>query len=295
MAKIGIDLGGTSIKIARVEEDQILTEMCIDTPQTGPEDVLSAAAQAVLQLDPSPSAVGLAIPGEVNAQGLCYRLPNIAGFENVNIAGIMTPRLNCPVSVENDGNAAAHGEALYGLGKKYKSFAMITLGTGIGGGIVIDGKVRAGAYGFAAELGHIPVDNRDDAYGCGCGQKGCVESYAGTHGVLRKFREMGGTANDIRTVSEAVRNGDAAGIAAFDMMAGSLARCVTILQNILDLDAIVFTGGISLSFDLIEPRVRSIMQPLAFSEPLASVPLLVSKLGARAGAIGSAHLDRLSR
>lgn len=293
MAKIGIDLGGTAIKIARVEGERILAETSVQTPQSGPTDVLTAAADAVLRLDPSPSAVGLAIPGEVDATGVCYRLPNIAGFENVNVAGIMAPLVKCPVSVENDGNAAAHGEALYGLGRKYKSFAMITLGTGIGGGLVLDGKVRTGAYGFAAELGHIPVDNRANAYECGCGQTGCVESYAGTHGILRKFREMGGAADDIRTVSEAVRNNDPAGIAAFDMMARSLARCVTIIQNILDLDAIVFTGGISRSFDLIEPRVRDLMAPIAFSTPLANIPLLVSELGARAGAIGSAHLDRL--
>lgn len=295
MAKIGIDLGGTAIKVARVEEDQILSQLSVQTPTGGAEAVLSAAAAAVRELDPEPQAVGLAIPGEVNAQGVCYRLPNIPGFEQVHIAGVLEAELGCSVTVDNDGNAAAHGEALYGAGREYKSFAMFTLGTGIGGGLVLDGKMRTGSYGFAAEIGHLPVDNRADAWLCGCGQTGCIESYAGTNGLLRKFRELGGRAEEVIDIADAARKGEAAGIQAFEMMSHALARGITIIQNILDLDAIVFTGGVSQSFDLIEGAMRSEMKRLAFSEPTGNVPLVVSELGARAGAIGAAHLDRLGK
>jgi glucokinase len=246
-------------------------------------------------LDRNPESVGLVIPGEVNSQGICYRLTNIAGFENVNIASILSPLLDCPVVVENDGNAAALGEALYGRGQHHKSFAMLTLGTGIGGGIVIDGRVRTGAYGFAAETGHVPVDNRDDAWTCGCGQKGCVEAYAGTFGLLRKFRELGGVATEVRTIAESARNGERAGVATFEMMSSALARCVLAIQHLLDLDAIVFSGGISQSFDLIEPNLRAEVRRQAFSKPLGEVPLLVSELGPRAGVIGSANLHLLDR
>lgn len=291
MARIGIDLGGTSIKIARVEGETILAETEVETPPGGgAEAVLRRAAEGVLALDREPESVGLVIPGEVNTEGVCYRLTNIRGFENVNIARLLSPMLNCPVVVENDGNAAALGEALYGLGKRYRSFAMLTLGTGIGGGIVLDGKVRTGAYGFAAETGHIPVDSSENAWTCGCGQKGCVESYAGTFGLLRKFRELGGNASDIRTVAESARRGEAAGLQTFEMMSWALARCVLAIQHLLDLDAIIFTGGISRSFDLIEPKLRAEVRRQAFSKPLGEVPLLVSELGARAGVIGSANL-----
>ncbi|MEN9579682.1 MAG: hypothetical protein RJA70_2691 [Pseudomonadota bacterium] len=294
MARIGIDLGGTRIKIARVDGEHILAETSVETPPGGGADaVLSAAAECVRELDPNPESVGLVIPGEVNAQGVCYRLTNIRGFDNVNIAEVLAPKLGCPVIVENDGNAAALGEALYGHGQRYKSFAMLTLGTGIGGGIVLDGQVRTGSYGFAAETGHIPVDSSAEAWACGCGQKGCVESYAGSFGLLRKFRELGGTATEIRTIAESARNGEAAGLQTFEMMSWALARCVLAVQHLLDLDAIVFTGGISQSFDLIEPRLRSEVVRQAFSKPLGEVPLLVSELGARAGVIGSANLHRL--
>jgi glucokinase len=293
MAKVGIDLGGTRIKAALVEGDQILKELSVETPSGGPDAVLRAVASLVTSLDPRPAAVGFAIPGEVDAQGNCYRLPNIPGFENVNIESHLRPLLGCPIAVENDGNAAAHGEALYGLGLRYRSFAVITLGTGIGGGLVLDGRVRTGAFGFAAEIGHIPVDSSENAWSCGCGQRGCVESYAGTLGLLRKFRELGGEATEIVTIAQSARNQERAGLEAFQMMSRALAQCVTIMENLLDLDAIGFTGGISQSFDLIEPGLRAEVRRRAFAKPLAEVPLVVTQLGARAGAIGAAHLDLL--
>lgn len=294
MAKIGIDLGGTRIKVAKVQADVILDEISIPTPSGGPRAVLEAVAESVRRLDSDPSAVGFAIPGEVDAEGRCYRLPNIPGFERVRIAGVLEPLINCPVFVENDGNAAAHGEALYGWGRKYRSFAMVTLGTGVGGGLVLDGRVRTGSYGFAAEIGHIPVDSSPEAWPCGCGQTGCVESYAGTFGLLRRFREAGGPeTTEILDVAKSARAGQEPGLVAFGMMSDALARCVRAMQNLLDLDAIVFTGGISQSFDLIEPGLRAAVRATAFAPPLGEVPLLVSELGSRAGVVGSAHLDIL--
>lgn len=296
MAKIGIDLGGTRIKVARVEADNILEEHSIATPKDGPNAVLLAVAEAVRSVEPDPKAVGFAIPGEVDALGKCYRLPNIEGFEGVGIASILEPLLGCPVFVENDGNAAAHGESLFGWGQKYKSFAMVTLGTGIGGGLILDGKLRPGAHGFAAEIGHIPIDSGADAWPCACGQRGCVESYAGTRGLLRRFKELGGeTVTEVADVAAAAREGKAPGVQAFRMMADALARCVTTMQNLLDLDAIVFTGGISQSFDMLLPPLREAVRKSAFSAPLAEVPLVLSELGAKAGVVGSAHLDLVRR
>lgn len=294
MSKIGVDFGGTRIKLARVEADRVLGETSVETPQgRGAEAVLAAIADAVLSLDPKPEAIGLAIPGQVDKHGACYRLPNVPGFEGVRVASFLEPRLECPVHIENDGNAAAHGEALYGMGRSYPSFVLFTLGTGVGGGIVIDGRVRTGAYGFAAEVGHITVDSRDDAWPCACGKKGCVESYAGTKALLRKFEELGGQADEVLTIATAARAGEKAGREAFAMMAESLARCVTIIQTLLDVDAIGFTGGISASFDLIQPELEAHVRRLAYAKPLGEVPLVVSELGARAGVIGAAHLHQL--
>lgn len=295
MSKIGVDFGGTRIKLARVEEDRVQSESSIETPQgQGAEAVLAAIADAVLALDPEPEAIGLAIPGQVDQHGVCYRLPNVPGFEGVHVASILEPRVGCSVHIENDGNAAAHGEALFGMGKRYRSFALFTLGTGVGGGIVIDGRVRTGVYGFAAEVGHVVVDAREEAWACVCGRRGCVEAYAGTKALLRKFQELGGSATEVLTIAESARRGERAGRETFAMMAESLARAVTIIQTLLDVDAIGFTGGISASFDLIESTLREQVAAQAYSKPLGAVPLVVSELGARAGVVGAAHLNVLS-
>lgn len=294
MANIGVDFGGTHIKIAQLEGDRILAETMIDTPQgRGPEAVLDALLDATLAIESAPAALGLAIPGEVDKAGASYRLPNVPGFEGFRIAEYLKRRVSCPVHVENDGNAAAHGEVLFGMGRHYPSFALFTLGTGVGGGLAFDGRVRTGSYGFAAEIGHIVVDTREDAWPCVCGKRGCIEAYAGTKGLLRKFEELGGSADEIITIADAAREGDPAGLAVFAMMADALARGVTMIQTLLDVDAIGFTGGISRSFDLIEPQLREHVRRMAYSRPLGEVPLLVSELGARAGVVGAAHLHLL--
>jgi glucokinase len=231
----------------------------------------------------------------VDKNGACYRLPNVPGFEGFRVASFLEPLLGCSVHIENDGNAAAHGEALFGIGRRHPSFVLFTLGTGVGGGIVIDGKVRTGSYGFAAEVGHVKIDSRAEAWPCSCGRHGCVEAYAGTRALLRKFRELGGEADEVLSVAQAARAGVAAGAEAFAMMAESLARAVTIIQTLLDVDAIGFTGGISASFDLMEGPLRRHVREMAYSKPLGEVPLIVSELGARAGVVGAAHLHLLDR
>src|SRR6187551_127000 len=213
---IGVDFGGTGIKAGIVEDGKIVKAAECATPQTGnPDDVLDAIARLVLELDSSPRSVGVAIPGEVDPQGRCWGLPNVPGFKGVALGEGLSARLRCPVAVENDATTAALGEYLYGHGTRYPSFLMITLGTGIGGGLVIGGLLYPGANGFAGEIGHININPNADAPACGCGQKGCLETYTGTAALMRKFKEAGGgDAPNIKTIAESARKGEAAGIAA---------------------------------------------------------------------------------
>jgi len=288
---IGVDFGGTKIKAGIVEGDAIVRSSVSKTPAgVAPAIVLDAVARVVLELDAHPTRVGLAIPGEVDASGRCWRLPNVQGFEGVQISGELSARLGCPVHVENDATTAAYAELLFGHGQQYPSLAMLTLGTGIGGGVVLDGRLRRGRWGFAGEIGHIPIDRSAAAWPCGCGQRGCLEAYAGSRAVLRRFTELGGAGAEIKDVAESARRGERAGLEAFEMMARALGDGVTALENVLDLDAIVFSGGISASFDLIEPTLRESVRARAFAPPLAEVPLLVSELGERAGVVGAAYL-----
>lgn len=292
---IGVDFGGTGIKAGIVESGKIIRAVECATPQTGnAEDVLDAIARLVLELDSNPRSVGVAIPGEVDPQGRCWGLPNVPGFKGVALGEGLSQRLRCPVAVENDATTAALGEYLYGHGTRYPSFLMITLGTGIGGGLVIGGQLYPGANGFAGEIGHININPNPDAPPCGCGQKGCMETYTGTAALLRKFKEEGGgDATDIKTIAESARRGEGPGIAAFQMMGDALGRGLSNIQNVLDLSAVVFSGGISRSFDLIEPSLRAALRKHSFAEPPAEVPLVVSELGVSAGVVGAANLTRI--
>ncbi len=292
---IGVDFGGTAIKAGIVEDGRLVREVDTPTPTDVPADeVLSAIARLVRELDPRPEGVGVAIPGEVDANGRCWGLPNVPGFKGVDLGKGLSERLGCPVAVENDATTAALGEYLHGHGSRYPSFLMVTLGTGIGGGLVIGGQLYPGANGFAGEIGHVNLDPSADAPSCGCGKRGCLETYAGTKGLIRKFREAGGgDAENIQVIADSARRGEAAGVATIEMMGLALGHGLANIQNVLDLNALVFTGGISRSFDLIESYIRRGLRERSFSEPLAEVPLVISELGPQAGVIGAAYLTQI--
>lgn len=292
---IGVDFGGTAIKAGIVEDGRLVRELDTPTPTGVPADeVLSAIARLVRELDPRPDGVGVAIPGEVDANGRCWGLPNVPGFKGVDLGKGLSERLGCPVAVENDATTAALGEYLHGHGSRYPSFLMVTLGTGIGGGLVIGGQLYPGANGFAGEIGHVNLDPSADAPACGCGKRGCLETYAGTKGLIRKFKEAGGgDAENIKVIADSARRGDAPGVATMEMMGLALGHGLANIQNVLDLNALVFTGGISRSFDLIESYIRRGLRERSFSEPLAEVPLVISELGPQAGVIGAAYLTQI--
>jgi glucokinase len=291
---IGVDFGGTHIRAGIVEGGEVTRLATTSTrPGSTPNEVLEAIASAALALAPKPEAVGVAIPGEVDADGRCWRLTNVPGFEGVHVAQELAQRLGCPIAVENDATAAALGEQLYGHGRVHPSFLMVTLGTGIGGGLVLGHLLYPGSSGFAGEIGHMNVDRSPDAPTCACGQRGCIEAYAGTYALLRRFRELGGQADEVLPISVSARRGEPAGLRVFEQMGEALGMGLANIQNLLDLNAIVFSGGISASFDLIEPTLRRALRQYSFAPPLAEVPLLVSELGERAGVIGAAYLTTL--
>jgi glucokinase len=291
---VGVDFGGTLVKAGLVEGGEVVRSMTAETtPGATVDEVLKTLTNVALALTPTPEAVGVAIPGEVDSDGRCWRLTNVPGFEGVYIARELSDRLGCPIAVENDATAAALGERLYGQGLAYPNFLMVTLGTGIGGGLVLGHQLYPGASGFAGEIGHMNIERSHEARLCACGQRGCVEAYAGTKALLRRYRELGGQADEILPISVAARRGEEAALRVFEMMGEALGKGLANIQNLLDLNAIIFSGGISASFDMIEPHVRRALREFAFAPPLTAVPLLVSALGERAGVIGAAHLTTL--
>lgn len=293
---IGVDFGGTRIKGALVDGKTIQQKESVETPvKATPAVVLDTIAELVRKLTDSPSSIGVAIPGEVDDEGRCWRLPNVPGFEDVNIQKELETRIGCAVSVENDATTAALGELRYGFGKKFSSFVLATLGTGVGGGVVIDGKLHRGAHGFAGEIGHILVDSSESAWPCPCGRTGCMESYAGTRGLVRKFQELGGKVDEPHEIADLAHRGDANAIEAFRNMARALGIGFAQILKVLDVHALVVSGGISASFDLIEPELRTTLREHVFGKPTGELPIVVSELGTDAGLIGAALLPSQKR
>jgi len=293
---IGVDFGGTHVKAGVVEGGEVLRSTSAATRDGAtPAEILDLLASTVLALAPRPEAVGVAIPGEVDADGRCWRLTNVPGFTGVYVAEELSARLfGCPIAVENDATSAALGERLYGHGREHPSFLMVTLGTGIGAGLVLGHMLYPGANGFAGEFGHMNIDRSAEAPLCACGQRGCVESFTGSKALLRKFKELGGSdVDDVLSVAVSARRGETAGLEVFAMMGNGLGRGLAAVQNLLDLNAIVLSGGVSASFDLFEAHVREALVAHTFAPPLAEVPLLVSELGERAGILGAAYLTTL--
>lgn len=293
---IGVDFGGTHVKAGLVSGGEVVRSTSTATRAgSTPKEILDLLASTVLALAPKPESVGIAIPGEVDGDGRCWRLTNVPGFAGIHIAEELSRRLyGAQIAVENDATSAALGERLYGHGREHPSFLMVTLGTGIGAGLVLGHMLYPGANGFAGEFGHINVDNTPNAPPCACGQRGCVESYVGTKALIRKYKELGGPdVDEVLPIAASARRGERAGLEVFAMLGEGLGRGVAVVQNLLDLNAIVFSGGVAASFDLIEPHVRKTLATLAFAPPLAEVPLLVSDLGERSGIIGAAYLTSL--
>ncbi|HET9959755.1 MAG TPA: ROK family protein [Polyangiaceae bacterium] len=293
---IGVDFGGTHVKAGVVESGEVRKLNTAATAAgSSPREILDVLARTVLSLSPNPEAVGVAIPGEVDAEGRCWKLTNVPGFAGVHIAAELSQRLGgCPIAVENDATSAALGERLYGHGREHPSFLMVTLGTGIGSGLVLGHMLYPGSNGFAGEFGHINIDSSSSAPPCACGQRGCVESFVGTRALVRRFQEHGGPVTaEVLPIAEAARRGEPAGLSAFQMLGEALGKGLATVQNLLDLNAIVFTGGVSAALDLFESHVRLALRIHCFAPPLAEVPLLRSELGERAGIIGAAHLTTL--
>ncbi len=288
---IGVDLSGVAVTAALIRDGDVLSSLSAELPaSSAPADVLDALASVVRRLAPVPESVGIAIPGQVGAQGQCYRFPNAPAFEGVELAQEVGRRLDCPIAVENRATAAALAERLYGHGREHPNLAVFTLGLGVGGGVVLGGQIYPGSNGFGGELGHLCVDTTELAPLCACGQRGCLEAFAGVRGLLARFAELGGRANELDPLIALARRGDRRALLALEGVAMALGRAVALLQNVLDLNAIVLSGRLASDLDLLEARFRQELRKKSFVPLLGQIPLLCSELGDTASVIGAAHL-----
>jgi len=303
----GADLGGTTVSIALAECDgTIVADAKIPTDShEGPEAVLSRISDQVLALAKeaggAPAAFGLGVPGLVDLKaGTTKFLPNMpTQWRDVEVAKLVTAKLGCPVKLLNDARAATLGELRYGLGKDIDSMAMLTLGTGVGGG----GKLVLGPLGAAGELGHQRI--MPDGPLCGCGQRGCLETLvsgpaftgeavrllkAGLAPGLHKLVDGDIGKVSPREMAQAAREGDEVLAQSIRRRAGYLGIGVANVVTILHPDLVVLTGGVAEMGDILIDPVRTAARKHVGMFPTENVQVEKSVLGEKAGLLGTIAL-----
>lgn len=300
---IGIDLGGTKVAAARVTRDgQVLDERAIPVPTVGAEIESAILGLCEELLTPEVQGVGLGLAGLVRNPGGQFRWgPNVA-LRDCDFTQLIGSRFDVSVVVDNDANVAAFGEAKVGAARGAAHVLMITVGTGIGGGIIVDGRLYRGAS-FGGEVGHITVDPKGPA--CTCGRRGCWEALASGRVLSDKARELAlqeplgliaqradGKLPDGHSLVWAADQGDESASAVIDELAGWLGLGVHCLLCVLDPEVIVVGGGVSLLGDRILGPIREAVQNGYGSEFRERAPdVRQATLGNRAGVVGAALLS----
>lgn len=284
---VGVDLGGTAIKLGRFLRDgTCLQEITVATPQpANPKPVVDAIASGVqqLNLDHTCQAIGLGLPGPTDhARRIAKKSINLTGWDDVPVADWLEARTGLLTILENDGNCAAMGEAWLGAGKEFKDFILLTLGTGVGGGIFIDGKLFTGRYGAAGELGLITLN--PNGYPCRSGNHGSLEQHASI-GSIR--RSMG---KEPAAIGKLAHAGDPAALKFWQEYGKLLGAGLASLIYVLTPEAIIIGGGISASSQFFLPSTLIEINQRVVSPSRPGLKLLTAKLGNKAGMLGAAKL-----
>lgn len=304
---VGVDLGGTktlALLVDSVSPGAVLSERQAPTPASGTEivDSICSLVRGLAEQVGEVVAVGIGLAALLGQDHVAWEAPNAKALIGLDVGGEVERRLQVPTVVDNDANCAARAEQDLGLGRSVQSLLLVTLGTGIGGGIVLDGSLYRGHRGSAGEPGHMVIDPEGPL--CPCGQRGCWERFASGSGLAWLAREaigdgrassvlraVGGNTEDVtgELVVELAATGDGAANEVVDTFARWVALGVANLVNIFDPEAIVIGGGLAPLGDMLIERVRA-----SFLEyPLASrrnppVEIALTGLGPRAGALGAA-------
>jgi len=307
VATIGLDIGGTKVLgVLLAADGTVLREERLASPHTGLEALVATGAAIVAQLDAPGAPIGVGAAGLVDRQGVVRYAPNLPNVREAPLRDALADATGHAVAVDNDAGVAALGEVTYGAAAGKRDVLLVTLGTGIGGGLLLDGRTYRGAHNFGAEIGHFTVDVNGPL--CACGERGHWEAIASGTALGRMARELvargggaalvaaaGGDASAVtgNHVGEAAATGDPDARALLVQYAENVAIGLSGLSNILDPECIVIGGGLvelgPLLFGPLREAFGRHLEGVDYRPPVALVP---AQLGERAGAVGAAVLAR---
>ncbi len=312
MYAIGIDVGGTSIKGALINDSgEILQrfQMDVDKEKSGVEEVnkfCDVMLKSLKELDKSIKieGIGIGVPGILDIDnGVVVTSPNLPNWSSLPLAELISKRTGLPVFLNNDANVAALGESRFGSGKEYKDLIMITLGTGVGGGIIINNKIYDGNQHMGAELGHMVI--RVGGHKCGCGRRGCFEAYASATALIKDTQRemdlhpeslMHEIAHDFgkvnaRVAFEAAKRNDRAGLNVINRYVKYLSEGILNYCNIFRPEIVVLSGGVANEGDYLLDKVREYVASYDYGMKRSpKVEIKVASLGYDSGKIGAACL-----
>ena len=304
---IGVDVGGTTVKMGLFDiEGNILDKWEIPTVKdNGGERVIPDVAKSILAKLQEKGietedlvGAGIGVPGAVNSEGVMVGGAVNIGWGVFNVAETLKSYLHVPVKAANDANVAAFGEMWKGGGKGYSNMVAVTLGTGVGGGIIIEGKILTGSSGAGGEIGHIHIDDNETEE-CGCKNKGCVEQYASATGIVRlaKRRLAKDDAatvlrdSDIsaKTVFDAVKAGDAVAIEIAEQFGEYLGKGLAAVASVVNPELFVIGGGVSKAGEILLKYIEPGFEKYSFG-PCKNVKFALATLGNDAGICGAAGM-----
>lgn len=307
---IGIDIGGMSIKAGLVDnEGKIVRENRVKTAPTAKvciDNMIGQINQLLIEQHITISqikGIGIGCPGAVSPdKGVVDFLPNL-GWNNVPLVALLQEKFDTQIKIANDASVAALGEAIYGVAKDYNNCLMFTLGTGVGGGIIIDKKLYDGGYGRGGELGHITLDVNGEP--CTCGRRGCVETFVSATALIRQTKKAmeldknsamwsySGGLDGVngKTAFECAKQGDSLAKTVVENYCKYLAESIMSLLNIFRPDAFILGGGISLQGKALTDKVTEYCEKFDYGYKSApKTKILCASLGNDAGIIGASAL-----
>jgi len=307
---IGVDLGGTNIKIGIVsEKGKLIKSTLIKTDaDDGPKKVISNIQKVIEEIliknKFKIQGIGIGCPGVISIKkGVVENAPNLPGWKKVKLGPIIKNKFGYKVHLENDANAAAIGELIFGSGKRFDSFVMVTLGTGVGGGIVFNKKIFRGEFGAAGEIGHISIDVNGPK--CNCGSTGCIEAYAGNSYLKKQIRsELHNYPDSIvwklihddlanvspRIIQAAAEKHDAYARFVIERMGKQLGAALASLSNLLDISTFIIGGGVAGFGKPLFNSTRVTISERVLSPLRSRVLVIPAKLKTEAGIKGASSL-----